>query len=370
MGMAIEQVSLWTDKLTAIAQQPLEFCDDFPRIAQRFEAWWHQAVVDRPVLMAEADTRPDRPITRRLELMHEPDAWFHEKILDIQQMHRVGEMLPRIRVDFGPVLLGGLLGGRREVRSDTSWTHAFIDDDWSNAPDWTIPDDHPDWRLLHELMGRVAQDAAGRYLVCTPDLGAAADVLLNLRGSAQLCLDAVTRPDTVKAATDAIYASWERAFASLYALSLEHGAGLIHWLGLWSNRPYGVPACDFNALIGPAHFRELVLPEIVREGAAAGRAVFHLDGPDAARHIETLLEVPEIRAIQFTPGAGSPSALAWLDMLRRIQSKGRSLLIFCPAEEVLALAESLRPEGLAIFIEQSPPPAELDVLFDRFQRRY
>ncbi|MDI6447432.1 hypothetical protein [Anaerobaca lacustris] len=368
--MATEQVFSWTDRLTAIAQEPLEFCEDFPRIAQRFEAWWHQAVVDRPVFMAEANTGPDRPITRRLELMHEPDAWFHEKILDIQQMHRVGEMLPRIRVDFGPVLLGVLLGGRREVRSDTSWTHAFIDDDWSNAPDWTIPDDHPDWRLLRELSQRVARDAAGRYLVCTPDLGAAADVLLNLRGSAQLCLDVVTRPDTVKAAVDAIYASWQKAFASLYATSLEHGAGLIHWLGLWSNRPYGVPACDFNALIGPDHFRELFLPEIAREAATAGRAVFHLDGPDAARHIETLLEVPEIQAIQFTPGAGSPSALAWLDMLRRIQGKGRSLLIFCPAEEVLTLAELLRPDGLAIFIEQSPAPVELDALFNQFKRRY
>lgn len=370
MGMPIEQVSLWTDKLTAIAQQPLEFCEDFPRIAQRFEAWWHQSLLDRPVFMAEANTRPDRPITRRLELMHEPDVWFREKMLDMQQVHRVGDMLPRIRVDFGAVLLGGLLGGRREVRSDTSWTHAFIDDDWSNAPDWTIPDDHPDRRLLHELTGRVAQDAAGRYLVCTPDLGAAADVLLNLRGSAQLCLDVVTRPDTVKAAVEAICVSWQKAFGSLYATSLEHGAGVIHWLGLWSNRPYAVPACDFNALIGPGHFRELFLPEVVCEAVAAGRAVFHLDGPDAARHIETLLEVPEIQAIQFTPGAGRPSALAWLDMLRRIQGKGRSLLIFCPAEEVLALAESLKPEGLAILIEQSPPPAELDALFNQFKRQY
>ncbi len=193
-------------------------------------------------------------------------------------------------------------------------------------------------------------------------------MLLNLRGSAQLCLDVVTQPDRVKAAVDAICASWQRAFASLYAASLEHRAGLIHWLGLWSSRPYAVPACDFNALIGPTHFRELFLPEIAREAAAAGRAVFHLDGPDAARHIDSLLEVPEIHAIQFTPGAGSPSALAWLPMLRRIQQKRRSLLIFCPAEEVLEVTASLRPEGLAIFIEQSPPPAELDALFHRFTR--
>ncbi|MHC4519440.1 MAG: hypothetical protein ACYTAS_12690, partial [Planctomycetota bacterium] len=79
---------------------------------------------------------------------------------------------------------------------------------------------------------------------------------------------------------------------------------------------------------------------------------------------------PQIQAIQFTPGAGSPSALQWLDMLRKIQGGGRSLLIFTPAEEVLELAESLKPEGLAILIECPPPPDDLDTLFNQFCRRF
>lgn len=366
----IEQIPAWTQTLTKLAREPLEFCPEFPTIARRLEAWWSQALVDRPIFMAEANPRPDRPITRRLELMDDPDRWLEAKIKDMQQVQRVGDIPPRVRVDFGPVLLGSLLGGRREVQSDTSWTHAFIDDNWSNAPDWTIPDDRPDWVQLIELTRRVAADAAGRYLVCTPDLGASADVLLNLRGSEALCMDVVMRPETIRLAVDAIYTSWRRAFEGLYANALEFGAGLVHWLALWSNRPYAVPACDFNALIGPDHFQELFLPEIARQAEAAGRAIFHLDGPDAARHIDALLDVPQIQAIQFTPGAGSPSALAWLDMLRKIQAKGRSLLIFTPADEVLELAEALKPEGLAIFIESPPAPDDLDLLFGQFCGRF
>jgi len=366
----MEQIDQWTETLTAMAAQPLEFCEDFPASARRFEAWWHQELLDRPIFMAQANTRPDRPITRRLELMNDPDAWLDAKLRDMRQLHQVGDTLPNVRVDFGPVLLGSLLGGTREVRSDTSWTHAFIDDDWSNAPDWTIPDAHPDWLLLQKLTRLVAEDAAGRYLVCTPDLGASADVLLNLRGSAQLCMDVVMRPETIQSAIDAIYVSWRRAFASLYANAVEFGAGLTHWLGLWSNRPYTVPACDFNALIGPAHFQQFFLPEIARQAETVGRAIFHLDGPDAARHIDALLDVPQIQAIQFTPGAGSPSALQWLDMLRKIQDRGRSLLIFTPAEEVLELTRSLKPEGLAIFIECPPAPDDLDTLFERFRRQF
>jgi hypothetical protein len=366
----MEQIEQWTETLTALAAQPLEFCEDFPAIAQRLEAWWQQELVDRPVFLAQANTRPDRPITRRLELMDDAEAWLAAKLQDMQHLHRVGDALPHVRVDFGPVLLGSLLGGTREVRSDTSWTHAFIDDDWSNAPDWTIPDDHPDWLLLQKLTKLVAQDAAGRYVLCTPDLGASADVLLNLRGSAQLCMDVVMRPETVQAAIDAIYKSWRQAFASLYANAVEYGAGVIHWLGLWSSRPHTVPACDFNALIGPAHFEQLFLPEIARQAETVGRAIFHLDGPDAARHIDALLDVPHIQAIQFTPGAGSPSALQWLDMLRKIQDRGRSLLIFTPAEEVIELTRSLRPEGLAILIECPPAPDDLDALFTQFCHRF
>jgi len=368
--MLTEQIPEWTETLTKVSAQPLEFCEDFPAIARRVEAWWHQDAIDRPVFMAEANTRPDRPITRRLELMGDPERWLVEKIGDMRQTRRVGDIPPRVRVDFGAVLLGSLLGGRREVRSDTSWTHAFINDDWSNAPDWTIPDDHPDLVLLRKLTRMVAQDAAGRYLVCTPDLGASADVLLNLRGSEALCMDVVMRPETIKAAIDGIYASWRRPFADLYGNTLEFDAGLVHWLALWSNQPYVVPACDFNAMIGPAHFQELFLPEIARQAEAVGRAVFHLDGPDAARHINALLEVPQIQAIQFTPGAGSPSALQWLDMLRKIQDKDRSLLIFTPTEEVLELAELLKPEGLAIFIECPPAPDDLTALFDQFCRQF
>jgi hypothetical protein len=131
-----------------------------------------------------------------------------------------------------------------------------------------------------------------------------------------------------------------------------------------------IPACDFNALIGPRQFRAVLLADIARQTATVGRAVFHLDGPDAARHIDALLEMPEIQAIQFTPGAGTPSALAWVDMFRKIQRHKKSVLIICPADEVLGICEALNPEGLAILVDTSLSPDEMDNLFARFCQVY
>jgi hypothetical protein len=361
-----DELSAWARGLETIASQPIEFCEEFPRIASRFEAWWNHDAIDRPLFLGAANRNLGRPITRRLDLLSDPTAWLDAKLEDLRQVHRVGDKLPYIRTDFGPVFLGAMLGGTLEFGSDTAWTQAFIHDDWSNTPDWHLDSSNPWWKSLRELTALAAQDGAGRYLVCTPDLGASADVLLNLRGSSALCLDAITQPGVLKDAIDAIYPAWHEAFTTLYRIALGHGAGLIHWLEIWSNRPYLVPACDFNFLIGPEQFNAICLPDIARQSATVGRAVFHLDGPGAARHIDALLEVPDIQAIQFTPGEGSPSALAWVPMFKKIQSRGKSLYVFCPADEVLELSAALKPEGLAIVPGGGLTPEKLDALFETF----
>ena len=362
----IPELAAWSQQLAQMAAQPLEFCPDFPAIARRYEAWWAHTLLDRPIFIGTANRRPERPIDRRLELLQQPEAWFRAKYEDMRQTARAGDALPYIRADFGPVLLGGMLGGRIEFGADTTWTYAFIDDDWSNAPDWVLRDDNHWWRLLLQLSELVSQDAPGRYLLCTPDLGGSADVLLNLRGSAPLCMDVAGQPQRIVSAVDAIYPAWRAAFTRLYQIALGHGAGLIHWLGLWSNRPYMIPACDFNFMIGPRDFERLLLPDIARQAATVGRGVFHLDGPGAARHIDALLDVPDIHAIQFTPGAGTPSALSWVDMFRKIQRRGRSVLVICPPHEAIALRDALRPEGLAVMLDSSPSEAELSAVFDQF----
>ncbi|MCG3150035.1 MAG: hypothetical protein PCFJNLEI_03502 [Verrucomicrobiae bacterium] len=364
----IPELPAWSNILAGIAAQPLEFCPDFPAIARRYEAWWAHACDDRPLFIASANSNPARPRTRRLELLGQPDEWLAAKQLDLSQTHSVGDALPHIRVDFGPVLLGGLLGGKIEFGSDTTWTHAFIDDDWSNAPDWRLRDDNQYWKQFQHLTRLVAAEARSRFLVCAPDFGGSADVLLNLRGPTGLCLDVLEHPDRVRAAIDAIYPAWRQAYTEFYRLTVGAGAGVLTWVQLWSNRPYMPPACDFNYLIGPDEFQRLCLPDIARQAATAGRAVFHLDGPGAARHIDALLELPELQAIQFTPGEGTPSAVAWLEMFRKIQRAGKSVLISCPANEVLVLLEELRPDGLALWTG-GLPAAELDQLFTEFRGR-
>ena len=367
----IPELEAWSQQLRQIASAPLEYCEDFPTIARRFEAWWACDLLDRPILIASADTQPGRPIQRRLELLDQPEAWFEAKLADMRQLHRVGDKLPTMRADFGPVMLGALLGAEVEFVADTTWQHSFILDDWSNAPRgaWTIVNERW-WRLMQDRLDQLAGYAAGRCIVTTPALGGSGDVLLNLRGASQLALDVVEQPERITEALDGIYPAWRQAWSESYRRTAGHGAGVMRWANLWSNRPYVVTECDFSYMIGPKQFERLFLPDIARVAATAGRSIFHLDGQGATRHINALLEVPEIQAIQYVPGAGTPSALKWVEMFRKIQSAGRSLQIICLPQEILPLCDALRPEGLALWSEGILSPGDWDDLFEAFCKRY
>ena len=368
----IPSIPEWAENLTNISKQPLEYCENLPEIARRYEVWWHQDCLDRPIFQGSANSNPNRPITRRLEWLHDPRMWFHEKFKDLEQEYRVGDTLPTIRVDFGPVMLGGLLGAKTELRpeNDTSWTHPLINDKWDNLPGWFIKKDTSWWNLLIQLFETVCEDASGRYLVCTPSLGGAGDVLLTLRGATNLCMDLFGEPERIHNALSSIFHCWKEVYVELQSIACTHQAGIVPWLKLWSNCPYLVTECDFNALISPDDFKEFFLPEMEVRAKIVGRAINHLDGVDATRHIESILTSEATQAVQFVPGAGAPSMIPWLDMCKKIQDKGKSLLLYCPPEEILTVCKSLHPEGLAVCVDGKMTPQELEELYAAFTRLY
>ena len=47
----LPRLDCWGERLGGIAGEPLEQCEGFPKIAARFEAWWNQECLDRPILM-------------------------------------------------------------------------------------------------------------------------------------------------------------------------------------------------------------------------------------------------------------------------------------------------------------------------------
>jgi len=349
-GQAVDRAEFSSDAVDAvlsdIARRPLEFCPNFPEMAERWEAWW-RFEADRPLLWGTVP-RPDVPPLARgagYSLLENPAAWLGFQRRRLTSRLAIGETLPSVRVEIGPVTLAALLGAPLHFADDeqTSWQDPIIDN-WDVPPVFRLDPSNRWLRVLLKLLAITAADAAGRYVVTLPDLGGAVDALANLRRPDRLCLDLLENPEAVRKTALEITAIAEQTRDLFYKTVLKHGAGVVHWLGCWSNRPYAVPTCDFSFMISPEDFRATCWPSIHAQAALAVRAVYHLDS--VPRHAETLIEDPEITAIQFTPGDGTPSALAHLAMFKKIQAAGKPIIVTCPPDEIPELCRHLDRRGV------------------------
>lgn len=352
----------WSASLATVAGRPLRLRPELPDIARRWEAWW-RFEADRPLLVASAPKRRDIRWDKAFDLLERPEEWLAVRRRQVESVHFVGEALPAVRADIGPVATAAFLGAPLHLAAaeQTTWQDPTIDL-WTDAPSLRLEPSNRWLRVVLDLLDLLAQDGAGSYLVCLPDLAGAMDVLANMRGSERLCLDLIEHREEIERAADRVLDDWEAVFVMVHELILSQGAGVVQWLGCWSDVPYTLPTCDFNALIGPKDFSEICLPSLAEQARRAGRCVFHLDGPDAARHVDALVAEPAITALQYTPGAGTPSAVAKLPMLRRVHAARKPLIVICPRHEVERVAAELDPRGLAIIPEGVADPREADEL--------
>jgi len=361
----------WQMKLTEIGRQPLTFCPEFSEVGRRWDKWW-SFQSERPLLVASAKKRDDIYWGKGLHLLDQPAEWLRLRRIQVENTHYVAEALPSIRVDIGPVSMGAFLGAPLHLSEETQtvWQESIIES-WDDLS--CIKLDHEGgWlqRVLN-LTAMTAEDGAGRYLVCLPDMSGPIDVLANLRGTERLCIDLYEAKQEIIKAAMLVLDVWESVYATMYEAILSRGAGLNQWLGCWSGgAPYIIPTCDFNALLGESDFREVCMPSLREEALRVGLCVFHLDGPDASRHARTLAEESAITALQYTPGAGTRSALAKLGMLKMFQQAGKPVFVVCPKGEVEELADRLDPKGLVLMPDDIETPREADELFEILVKMY
>jgi hypothetical protein len=58
-------------------------------------------------------------------------------------------------------------------------------------------------------------------------------------------------------------------------------------------------------------------------------SLYHLDGPGAVRHVDALMEIKDLRALQWSPGAGQPDGGSekWYPIYEKVRSANKSLWI-------------------------------------------
>ena len=182
-----------------------------------------------------------------------------------------------------------------------------------------------------------------------PPMGNAGDTIARMRSYGDYCMDIYDDPELVAQKELALAEVWRMLYTQVTAALEPLQQGTCGWLPAWYKGRSLLLEFDFCALISPAHF-ELFIPAMERRAELTERTIFHLDGPDALVHLDRLLELPFIDAIQALPGAGIADPLEWMLVYKRIQAAGKSLFIGNSVSEDQAriLISELHPEGLML----------------------
>jgi hypothetical protein len=229
-----------------------------------------------------------------------------------------------------------------------------------------------DWQRLfdtpHEVMQRFNQDSwlftqqvmqaaidrnAGRYVVGLPNLYGPYDTLAALREPLALCLDLLDCPALVQQAAHSVLAGLTAVRDVFWRQIRTAGFGSAGWIPAYSEEAVGLLSCDFWGLLAPATVEALILPLLQQEMQPFNHCLFHLDGPSALSHLDLLLALPGLDAIQWDYGPGQGPAARWLKTYRRIQAAGKSLQVLAQdAADALTVLETLGGKGVWLTIEQ------------------
>ena len=330
---------------------------DWEETKKRFAAFWKRENEGRCLLNITASRnknfqnhllRSGRESLPLEEIWLDADKIIERHIAYFENTYFAAEALPRLNIDLGPGVTAAYLGSPVKLRTDTIWFEPVIKD-WDHDT-FGFDTNNFWWKKTLEITKKASEAGRGRFLTGITDLSGTADILLNLRGSENLCMDIYDNSEKVKEARDEILKVWFYCVRELNKITLECQEGSINWMGIWAPDLHHSLQCDFSAMLSPAVFEEFFLPEIQEQCRRLPYSIYHLDGPDAVRHIDMLLEIPELDAIQWVPGDGQPRAIEWIPLLKKIQSKGKGLVIYALPEDIDILLTELSPRGLYVGI--------------------
>ena len=157
--------------------------------------------------------------------------------------------------------------------------------------------------------------AAGKdkFIVSMPDWHPGGDCIAAFRDPMNLAFDMHDNREAVKALLPRISADYFRLYDLFYHKLRQAGQPISTWLSLVSDGTYYVPSNDFSIMISTEMFEEIFVPGLAEECRFLDRSIYHLDGPGALRHLDTILAIPDLDALQFVPGAGNEGSFRFDD---------------------------------------------------------
>jgi hypothetical protein len=336
---------------------PISHIDDWEERLARQDAFWYGEIIDRPVVALTLPSRkPGRPDPPEKAWPSLRDRWLdagYQAELALARVSRteyLGDALPHVYPRMGPEIFSALFGTEMEFGERTTWSVPNLID-WDHTDHLQVSENSFYWQKLVELTDTLLDAGRNVFYTGTTDWHPGGDALAAFRDPARLAMDMIEHRDDVKALLRRVTDEYVRIFDVFYRKLTEARQAISTWMGIVSTEKWYVPSNDFSCMISKEMFDDVFLPGIIEECRFFDTSIYHLDGPGALQHLDSLLEIDELNALQWVFGAGNGPASRWMHVYKRCQEAGKGLEIPIHLDELDRFIEELRPEGLWISLQ-------------------
>ena len=341
----------------------LAWHDNWERTKQRYIDWWNQDALilgmwghgfeepDR----APHEEVPEPPPPKDFEQLHS-DPEYAAAYQHYHASRRVcpGEIVPSIRPNPGVVELSAYLGANLEFQEHTVWYRPTLDD----TEKWPQPSFDPEnkwFKKMLEMMEILAPMAAGKYAVGFSGISPNLDVLAELRGTGEIMMDLIRNPNWIHEKLLEIEEVYYKVYDRMYdIIKLPDGSSYYAPFMVWGPGKTAQLQCDAMLMVSPDMFDEFIAPGLKRVSEWLDNTIYHVDGPDALMHLDKVLAIDSIAAIEFTPGAGQPQGgdQNWWNYYHQILDAGKSLqAVWLQPDEVIPMIKEFGPNGLYLMVD-------------------
>lgn len=193
---------------------------DYPAVLSRFEAWWRNEPLDRPLVTIEVEPAdpPRLPQKRHASVR---DCWLDvEYVLDCVEARVeagvfLADTVPIFMPFLGPEVCAALFGAELRFENNvTSYSVPVVKhvrDILAIQPNF----DAIYWKTIRQLTDLSIQRGRGRWITGVTDLHTNGDLLASLRDPQELCLDCADDLEGVRLACEHVTDSFPLIFDDL-----------------------------------------------------------------------------------------------------------------------------------------------------------
>jgi hypothetical protein len=305
-------------------------------IRKIYGMWW-EGTLERPIVPVilekkeSTGSQPDIPLLSQANCndLSIPATKLVDRIeYELSRYTFLGDAFPCFNMDcYGPGVIAAFLGANLDNSTGNVWFH----------PREVVPikelhfeyDSQNIWlNRIKEIYSEAVSRLHGQILFGMPDLGGPIDILSTFRPADNLLFDLYDYPEEVSRLVWELHDLWHKYFNELNKILMPVNPGYTSWCSVYCEKPAYILQGDFTYMISPEMFNEFVKPELEATCKVLPHSIYHLDGIGQLNHLQHILDIKELDAIQWVPGDGKPDQSNWPEVHKKVMAQGKNILLY------------------------------------------